>query len=90
MGKGKSILVVDDVKGQRDLAATMLKRLHYKVASASSGEDAVEYLIGAQSRSTGIGYDYGPRYGRLWPLTRASLRSIKTEGHYRKRFFGVG
>ncbi len=44
MGKGESILVVDDVKGQRDLAAAMLKKLNYKVASVSSGEDAVEYL----------------------------------------------
>ena len=44
MGKGESILVVDDVKGQRDLAATMLKKLNYKVMSAASGEDALDYL----------------------------------------------
>jgi len=44
MGKGESILVVDDVKEQRDLAAAMLKKLNYKVANVSSGEDAVEYL----------------------------------------------
>jgi PAS domain S-box-containing protein len=44
MGKGESILVVDDVKGQRELAAAMLKKLNYKVAIVSSGEDAVEYL----------------------------------------------
>ena len=44
MGKGESILVVDDVKEQRDLASRMLKSLNYNVASAASGEDAVEYL----------------------------------------------
>ena len=44
MGSGESILVVDDVKGQRDLAADMLRRLNYNVSVASSGEEAVEYL----------------------------------------------
>jgi len=44
LGKGETILVVDDVKGQRDLAAVMLGKLNYKVISVSSGEDAVEYL----------------------------------------------
>lgn len=44
MGKGESILVVDDVKGQRDLAEEMLKKLNYSVTSVSSGEEAVAYL----------------------------------------------
>jgi CheY-like chemotaxis protein len=44
MGNGESILVVDDVKAQRNLAVAMLKRLNYKIMSAASGEDAVEYL----------------------------------------------
>jgi PAS domain S-box-containing protein len=44
MGKGESILVVDDVKEQRDLAAEMLRKLNYNVTSASSGEDAVASL----------------------------------------------
>ncbi|MEN6374559.1 MAG: ATP-binding protein [Smithella sp.] len=43
-GKGESILIVDDVKEQRDLAAEMLSKLNYKVASVASGEEAVEYL----------------------------------------------
>jgi PAS domain S-box-containing protein len=46
MGKGESILVVDDVEGQRDLAREMLKRLNYNVASVESGEEAVVYLKG--------------------------------------------
>jgi two-component system, cell cycle sensor histidine kinase and response regulator CckA len=44
MGNGESILVVDDVKEQRDLAAGMLGMLNYNVASVSSGEEAVAYL----------------------------------------------
>jgi CheY-like chemotaxis protein len=44
MGKGESILVVDDVKEQRDLAAGMLRTLNYNVAGVSSGEEAVAYV----------------------------------------------
>ncbi|MDR3567676.1 MAG: PAS domain S-box protein [Syntrophobacteraceae bacterium] len=44
MGKGETILVVDDVEGQRELATQMLKRLNYRVWSAASGEKAVEHL----------------------------------------------
>jgi signal transduction histidine kinase/CheY-like chemotaxis protein len=44
MGKGESILVVDDVKGQRNLAEEMLRKLNYSVTSVSSGEEAVSYL----------------------------------------------
>jgi PAS domain S-box-containing protein len=44
MGNGESILVVDDVKEQRDLATAMLRKLNYRVASVSSGEEAVEYV----------------------------------------------
>ena len=43
-GRGESILIVDDVKQQRDIASQMLKALGYSVASVSSGEEAVEYL----------------------------------------------
>ncbi len=44
MGNGESILVVDDVKEQRNLATTMLARLNYRVSSVSSGEEAVAYV----------------------------------------------
>jgi PAS domain S-box-containing protein len=43
-GKGETILVVDDVEEQRNIASGMLKELGYSVASVSSGEEAVEYL----------------------------------------------
>ncbi len=44
MGKGESILVVDDVKEQRELAMIMLEKLGYRVNSVSGGEDAIEHL----------------------------------------------
>jgi|GEM_PF-1228821 len=44
MGKGETILIVDDVEEQRKIASGMLKELGYSVASVASGEEAVEYL----------------------------------------------
>ena len=44
MGKGETILVVDDVKEQRDLAEEMLKKLNYEVSSVASGEEAIAYI----------------------------------------------
>ncbi|MBI5586310.1 MAG: response regulator, partial [Deltaproteobacteria bacterium] len=44
LGKGEAILIIDDVKGQRDLATTMLKKLNYDLTSVSSGEEAVAFL----------------------------------------------
>ena len=44
LGKGESILVVDDVEEQRELASGMLRKLGYSVSTVSSGEKAVEYL----------------------------------------------
>ena len=43
-GRGESILVVDDVREQRELAASMLGRLGYRVETVSGGEEAVSYL----------------------------------------------
>ena len=44
MSKGELILVVDDVKQQREITSTILKELGYGVTTVSSGEEAVEYL----------------------------------------------
>ena len=46
LGNGESILIVDDVKEQRDMAAEMLTKLNYGMSSVASGEEAVEYLKG--------------------------------------------
>ncbi|MCP4694040.1 MAG: response regulator, partial [Desulfobacterales bacterium] len=40
-GSGEAILVVDDVKEQREIASRMLTRLGYLVESAPSGEEAI-------------------------------------------------
>ena len=44
MGKGESLLVVDDVEEQREIASRILKKLDYSVTLVSSGEEAVDYL----------------------------------------------
>jgi DNA-binding NtrC family response regulator len=44
MGQGESILVVDDVEDQREIASEMLMKLGYSVVSVSSGEEAVDYM----------------------------------------------
>jgi CheY-like chemotaxis protein len=43
-GEGQTILVVDDVKEQREIAAKILTQLGYSVETVSSGEKAFEYL----------------------------------------------
>ncbi len=44
LGHGESVLVVDDVHEQREVATGMLVRLGYKVTAVSSGTEAVDYL----------------------------------------------
>ncbi|HPX10980.1 MAG TPA: PAS domain S-box protein [Syntrophales bacterium] len=44
MGNGQTLLVVDDVPDQLELASSMLSRVGYRVVTASSGENALEYL----------------------------------------------
>ena len=46
MGKGETILVVDDVVEQREIASGILKKLGYSVTTVSSGEEAVDYMKG--------------------------------------------
>ncbi|MBT8490194.1 MAG: response regulator [Deltaproteobacteria bacterium] len=44
MGNGESILVVDDVEEQREIASRILNKLGYSVTSVSSGEEAIDYM----------------------------------------------
>ncbi len=44
MGRGESILIVDDVPEQRELATTILTRLGYSVNEVASGLAAIQYL----------------------------------------------
>jgi PAS domain S-box-containing protein len=41
---GEKILVIDDVKSQRDISCQILETFGYKTSAVSSGEEAVEYL----------------------------------------------
>ncbi|MCK5312633.1 MAG: response regulator [Desulfobacteraceae bacterium] len=44
MGKGESVLIVDDVEEQRKIASDMLEKLSYSVTSVASGKEAVDYM----------------------------------------------
>jgi CheY-like chemotaxis protein len=44
MGNGETVLVVDDVEEQREIASEMLSKLGYLVSTVASGEEAVAYL----------------------------------------------
>jgi len=44
MGNKEAILVIDDVKDQREIATSILERLNYTVNSVSNGKAAVEYV----------------------------------------------
>jgi signal transduction histidine kinase/CheY-like chemotaxis protein/HAMP domain-containing protein len=43
-GQGESILIVDDIQEQREIASAILVELGYEVITVPSGEQAVEYL----------------------------------------------
>lgn len=45
-GNGESILVIDDVREQRDVAVALLNLLGYAVSAFPNGEEALEYLKG--------------------------------------------
>ena len=44
MGHGQTVLVVDDVKEQREIACSMLESLDYVVGAVADGEAAVQYV----------------------------------------------
>ena len=50
-GCGESVLIIDDVEQQREIASGMLAVLGYSTVALSSGEEAVEYL---KTRSVNI------------------------------------
>lgn len=101
MGKGESILIVDDVKEQRDLAREMLERLNYRAFTVASGEEAVEFLrqreidlvILDMIMDPGIdGYETYRRILRLGKKQKAIIVSgyAETERVAKARALGVG
>ncbi len=49
LGNGETVLVVDDVAEQREIATSILERLGYHAVTAASGEEALDYLNRAES-----------------------------------------
>jgi two-component system, cell cycle sensor histidine kinase and response regulator CckA len=45
-GEGQRILVVDDIKEQREIAYSILTELGYSVSTAAGGEEAIDYVKG--------------------------------------------
>jgi PAS domain S-box-containing protein len=43
-GRGETVLVVDDIREQREIATEILTKLGYTVATVSGGEEALEHL----------------------------------------------
>ena len=43
-GNKESILVVDDIKTQRQIAANMLDKLNYDVSTVSNGKEAIQFI----------------------------------------------
>jgi len=83
-GSGERILVVDDVKEQREIATDMLTRLGYQVESVPSGEAAVDHvrehpvdlLLLDMIMDPGIdGLETYRRITRLYPGQRAVITS---------------
>jgi signal transduction histidine kinase/CheY-like chemotaxis protein len=100
-GRGESILVVDDVKEQREIAFRLLSILGYSVSVVPSGEEAVEYLRDKKVdlllldmiMDPGInGLDTYKRVLELHPHQRAIIASGYTETDlvYEARKLGAG
>ncbi len=100
-GNGEIILVIDDVGSQREIACNILERLNYKVDSASSGEEAVEYLRGRpadlvmldMTMDPGIdGLETYKRIIEIHPAQKAIMASglPETEEIRKARELGVG
>ena len=44
LGRGESILVIEDVREQREMASRILSKMGYSVHTVGSGEEAIAYL----------------------------------------------
>ena len=81
MGKGESVLVVDDIAEQRDVAAKLLTRLGYDVHAASSGEEAVEYLKGNKADILVLDMIMAPGIDGLETYRKGSGNQPEAEGY---------
>lgn len=83
-GDGEKILVVDDMKDQREISQEMLECLGYNVVSVASGEEAVKYLtenrvdlmVLDMIMDPGIdGLETYKRIIKIWPEQKAIITS---------------
>lgn len=85
-GNGESILIVDDVQEQLDMANMILTTLGYSASTVSSGEDAVEYIknnavdLVVLDMSMGPGIDGLETYRRILEL-RPHQKAIIFSGY---------
>ncbi len=100
-GNGEVVMIVDDIKEQRQIASLMLKRLGYVVITSASGEEAIEYLkthsvdlvLLDMIMDTGIdGLETYEHIIRLHPGMKAVIASgyAETERVHRALALGVG
>jgi len=99
LGNRETILVVDDVIEQRDIAAMILSKLNYSVATASRGEEAVAHvkehavdlLILDMIMDPGIdGLETYKRIKELHPHQKAIIASGYSETHRVKEAITLG
>lgn len=97
--KGESILVIDDVEEQRLIGSQILKKLGYKVAVVSSGEEAVDYmktnsadlLVLDMIMDPGInGLETYKRILKLYPNQKAIVASGFSETEHVKETLRLG
>jgi two-component system cell cycle sensor histidine kinase/response regulator CckA len=99
MGRGESVLIVDDVELQRELAVSALTKLGYAATAVSSGEEACEYLkknsaeliILDMIMAPGMdGLETYRRIIELHPGQKAIIASGYSESHRVKRVQELG
>jgi CheY-like chemotaxis protein len=99
LGSNESILVVDDIPEQREIASSILKKLGYSVTTASSGEDAlaqmsrcpVDLLVLDMIMGPGMdGLETYQRVIKRHPSQRAVIASGFAEDHRVKKAMALG
>jgi len=78
-GDGQSILVVDDLADQREILSRMLAKLNYRVFTAASGEDAVQFLFDRSVDVVILDMIMDPRIIELYPGQKAIIASGYSE-----------
>jgi signal transduction histidine kinase/ActR/RegA family two-component response regulator len=98
-GSGEKVLVIDDIKEQREIASAILTRLNYRVASADSGQAAIDYvrqhpvdvLVLDMIMDPGLdGLDTYRRVIELYPGQKAVIASGFAENERVREVLGLG